>query len=102
MAASMPRSFIDVVAADRRRRRRKVKRRSQDCPRCRNGCSHGLGLPHYRLVSAEGPDHRKRFEIEVLVGGEVAGSAAGRAKKEAEQQAAREALGKLKGTRQSH
>jgi ribonuclease-3 len=58
--------------------------------------AHGLGLPQYRLVSAEGPDHRKRFGIEVVVGGEVAGSAAGRAKKEAEQQAAREALMKLK------
>jgi ribonuclease-3 len=58
--------------------------------------AHGQGLPQYRLASAEGPDHRKRFDIEVLIGGEVGGRAAGRSKKEAEQQAAREALRKLK------
>jgi ribonuclease III len=56
----------------------------------------GLGLPNYRLASAEGPDHRKRFEVEVLVGGEVFGRATGRAKKEAEQLAAREAVTRLK------
>jgi ribonuclease-3 len=56
----------------------------------------GRGLPHYRLVAAEGPDHRKRFEIEVVVGGLALARAGGRAKKEAEQQAAREALALLK------
>jgi ribonuclease III len=56
----------------------------------------GRGLPVYRLAAAEGPDHRKRFEVEVLVGGTVIARAEGRAKKEAEQQAAREALGRLK------
>lgn len=50
------------------------------------------GLPIYRLVATNGPDHRKRFEVEVVIGGEVAAQAAGRSKKEAEQQAAREAL----------
>jgi ribonuclease-3 len=58
--------------------------------------ANGRGLPNYRLAAAEGPDHRKRFDIEVLVGGEPVGRAIGRSKKEAEQQAAREALGKLK------
>ena len=52
----------------------------------------GRGLPHYRLAAAEGPDHRKRFDVEVLVGGQAVGRAIGRSKKEAEQQAAREAL----------
>jgi ribonuclease-3 len=56
----------------------------------------GRGLPQYRLASAEGPDHRKRFEVEVVVGGVAIARADGRAKKEAEQQAAREALAKLK------
>jgi len=56
----------------------------------------GRGLPVYRLASAEGPDHRKRFDVEVLVTGTAYGRATGRSKKEAEQQAAREALGKLK------
>ena len=46
---------------------------------------------------ADGPDHRKRFEIEVVVGGETIARAEGRAKKEAEQLAARDALAKLKG-----
>ncbi len=55
----------------------------------------GRGLPTYRLASAEGPDHRKRFDVEVVVGGEPCGRAEGRSKKEAEQQAAREALSKL-------
>jgi ribonuclease-3 len=58
--------------------------------------ANGRGLPHYRLAAADGPDHRKRFDIEVLVGGEPVGRATGRSKKEAEQMAAREALGRLK------
>jgi len=58
--------------------------------------SKGLGLPSYRLASAEGPDHRKRFDVEVLVGGQAAGRATGRSKKEAEQQAAKSALEKFK------
>lgn len=56
----------------------------------------GLGLPSYRLAAAEGPDHRKRFDVEVLVAGQVAGRATGRSKKDAEQHAAKAALGKLK------
>jgi ribonuclease-3 len=54
--------------------------------------ANGQGLPQYRLAAAEGPDHRKRFDVEVVVSGEVRGRAVGRSKKEAEQQAAREAL----------
>ena len=57
--------------------------------------AHGRGLPHYRLAAAEGPDHRKRFDVEVIVSGHATGRAVGRSKKEAEQQAAREALQKL-------
>jgi len=52
----------------------------------------GRGLPHYRLVSAEGPEHRKRFDVEVVVGGQSIARASGRSKKEAEQQAAKAAL----------
>jgi len=58
--------------------------------------ANGRGLPHYRLASVEGPDHRKRFEIEVLVGGEVVAKASGRSKKEAEQQAAKAALNRFR------
>ena len=55
----------------------------------------GHPLPEYRLSGSEGPDHRKIFNIEVVVNGEVFGAASGRAKKEAEQEAARLALTKL-------
>jgi ribonuclease-3 len=55
----------------------------------------GRPLPEYRLSGSEGPDHRKTFNIEVLVAGEVLGAATGRAKKEAEQEAAKMALEKL-------
>jgi ribonuclease-3 len=58
----------------------------------------GKGLPVYRLASAEGPDHRKRFDIEVLVGGHAVARAIGRSKKDAEQQAAKAALAALKST----
>ena len=54
--------------------------------------ANGRGLPNYRLASAEGPDHPKRFDVEVLVQGVAAGRAEGRSKKEAEQQAAKAAL----------
>jgi ribonuclease-3 len=56
----------------------------------------GRGLPLYRVVAAEGPDHRKRFVIELVVGGELVATGEGRAKKEAEQVAARGALAKLR------
>lgn len=59
--------------------------------------AHGHGLPTYRVAGAEGPDHRKRFEVELLVNGEVISKAEGRAKKEAEQLAAREAFARFGG-----
>jgi ribonuclease-3 len=55
----------------------------------------GRPLPHYRLAGESGPDHQKRFHVEVVVAGEVRGAATGRAKKEAEQDAARQALASL-------
>jgi ribonuclease III len=58
--------------------------------------SRDLGLPEYRLIGTLGPDHRKQFEIEVLVKGERLAVASGASKKEAEQDAARLALDALK------
>ena len=55
----------------------------------------GRALPEYRIAGEAGPDHRKIFSIEVVVGGEVLGAASGKAKKEAEQEAARLALERL-------
>jgi len=52
-------------------------------------------LPEYRLVGTFGPDHEKRFEVEVLVAGESLARASGPSKKEAEQEAARLALSRF-------
>ena len=46
----------------------------------------------YTLVSESGPDHDKKFEVEVSLNGEVVGKGSGRSKKKAEQEAARKAL----------
>lgn len=56
----------------------------------------GRGLPHYRVAATEGPDHRKRFSVELIVGGDAIGRAEGGSKKEAEQAAARSALERLR------
>jgi ribonuclease-3 len=53
-------------------------------------------LPEYRLVGTFGPDHDKRFEVEVLVDGEPLARASGPSKKEAEQEAAKQALENLR------
>jgi ribonuclease-3 len=53
--------------------------------------------PHYRLVQAEGPDHARRFTIEVVVNGQVSGTGSGRSKQDAEKEAAQEALVNLDG-----
>jgi ribonuclease III len=52
-------------------------------------------VPHYRVVSEEGPDHKKTFLVELTIGGRSLGSGRGRSKKVAEQKAAREALDRL-------
>jgi ribonuclease III len=54
--------------------------------------SHDRGLPVYRLASEAGPAHRRRFEVEILVGGEFVARADGKSKKEAAQAAAKAAL----------
>jgi len=51
----------------------------------------------YRLAGETGPDHQKKFRVEVWVKGEFMSSAEGTTKKEAEQKAARSALDKLLG-----
>jgi ribonuclease-3 len=45
--------------------------------------------------SEEGPDHRKVFTVEVVIGGDRMGLGRGRSKKEAQQMAAKEALKEL-------
>ena len=53
---------------------------------------HDLELPSYRVSKEMGPDHKKTFEVEILINGEVLGLGIGKNKKEAEQRAAKEAL----------
>ena len=50
----------------------------------------GLGVPRYE-VSAEGPDHDRRFTAVVYVGGEPCGKGQGKSKKAAETDAAAQA-----------
>jgi len=52
-------------------------------------------LPMYTLVQETGPDHDKRFVVEVHFEGERLGTGSGTTKKEAEQEAARAALARL-------
>ena len=59
--------------------------------------SNGRGLPVYRLADEIGPDHRKRFVVEVVIGGEAVARADGNSKKEAAQAAAKAALERLTG-----
>ena len=61
--------------------------------------SNDEGLPEYRLAGTVGPDHRKLFQVQVIVREQVVAEAIGPSKKEAEQEAARIALGSLSNRR---
>ena len=49
-------------------------------------------IVEYVLAGESGPDHDKRFEVEVHLNSNVIGRGVGKSKKRAEQEAAREAL----------
>jgi ribonuclease-3 len=51
--------------------------------------------PHYRVISAEGPEHDRRYVVEVRVGGEALGRGEGRNRRDAETEAARQAIERL-------
>jgi ribonuclease-3 len=51
-----------------------------------------LGIPRYSVIHEEGPEHDRRFTIEVSIGAQSYGSGFGRSKKEAEQAAAARAI----------
>ncbi len=64
----------------------------------------GAGQPHYVLTAQTGPDHQKRFRVEVRVGDGAGGSIAlaeseGTTKKQAQQEAARVAFERLQRER---
>ena len=46
----------------------------------------------YELVAESGPDHDKKFDVEVSLNGKIVGIGSGRSKKRAEQDAARSAI----------
>lgn len=48
--------------------------------------------PEYQLIAAHGPDHKKEFEVAVLIDGKRYASAQGKSKKQAQQEAAKIAL----------
>ncbi|MFP4673361.1 MAG: ribonuclease III [Opitutales bacterium] len=52
-------------------------------------------LPEYHTVEASGPDHARRFTVEVFLGNKLFGRGAGSSKKAAETAAAEEALARL-------
>jgi ribonuclease-3 len=51
--------------------------------------------PTYQVIEETGPDHDRRFSVEVRVGGTVLGRGSGKSKKSAEEEAARSALDRL-------
>lgn len=66
----------------------------------------GFGQPHYVLTAQSGPDHQKRFRVEVRVGDGEGGSISlaeseGTTKKQAQQEAARIAFERLVVEKQS-
>ncbi len=56
----------------------------------------GAEHPKYQLMSEEGPDHNKEFQVAVSVNGKVLAVGRGKSKKAAEQNAAKTALPKAK------
>ncbi len=52
--------------------------------------------PTYHTVTIEGPEHHRRFTVEVTVGEKPLGRGAGASKRQAQQAAAREAMATLK------
>ncbi len=55
----------------------------------------GVGQPEYTVADETGPDHKKRFHVEVHGEGRALARGVGSTKKKAEQEAAKRALGKL-------
>ena len=53
--------------------------------------------PAYRVVTVDGPDHARRYVVEVSFQGEVLGEGSGRSRRDAETEAAAIALRRLEG-----
>jgi len=57
--------------------------------------THGI-TPHYEMLGSSGPDHKKEFEIAIVLNDKTIAKAKGKSKKEAQQKAAQIALKELK------
>jgi ribonuclease-3 len=55
----------------------------------------GFGVPRYTVQREDGPEHDRRFTVDVSVGSQPLGTGSGRSKKEAEQAAAAQAIERL-------
>jgi ribonuclease-3 len=53
------------------------------------------GVPRYEVIEASGPGHRRRYRVEVWLGGRVLGVGEGSTRRAAEQAAAAVAIGKF-------
>jgi ribonuclease-3 len=58
--------------------------------------THGV-TPVYKLIGSSGPDHKKEFEIAVVLDDQEVSRAKGKSKKDAQQKAAQIALDRLRG-----
>jgi ribonuclease-3 len=86
----LAREFADALATDTLAGAGDFKTRLQELTQRRFRVS-----PAYRLVDEQGPDHAKRFVVELSIDGRVMGRGAGLSKKAAEQAAAMEALAQV-------
>ena len=77
-------AFLDAMSGNRNK---DYKTELQELVQSRH-----VGKLSYRVAGESGPDHNKRFEIEVVLDNKVIGRAEGASKKEAEQSAARIAI----------
>jgi ribonuclease-3 len=57
--------------------------------------------PSYRLLKTEGPDHARRFTVQVVVSGKPFGTGEGRSKQMAEKEAAQRALEEIERQQES-
>jgi len=82
-------NVLDVVEEKTSKPLKDYKSRLQELVQAK-----GLPAPKYQVVEESGPDHDKKFVIEVLVNGESWGKGEGKSKSTAEQEAACQVLAK--------
>ncbi len=93
MAHRVAKRVLQPLVADvREAADRDFKSRLQEVAQARLQCA-----PTYRVVSEQGPDHDKTFEVALFLGEAEYGRASGKSKKEAQQKAAALALAALDG-----